>query len=77
MLAGAMIARRHLTWGFLGAFLLAGGLPSCADYRSHKDRLTTDAGSQPTEDCTDGIDNDGNGLVDCADPACQASPLDP
>jgi hypothetical protein len=26
----------------------------------------------PTEDCTDAIDNDGNGLVDCADPACQA-----
>jgi hypothetical protein len=23
------------------------------------------------EDCTDGVDNDGNGLIDCADPACQ------
>ena len=25
-----------------------------------------------TEDCTNGIDDDGNGLVDCADPACNA-----
>lgn len=24
------------------------------------------------EDCRDGIDNDGNGLADCADPACEA-----
>jgi hypothetical protein len=25
-----------------------------------------------TEDCMNGIDDDGNGLVDCADPACNA-----
>ncbi len=25
-----------------------------------------------TEDCTDGVDNDGDGLVDCDDPDCQA-----
>lgn len=25
----------------------------------------------PVEDCTDGKDNDGNGLEDCADPACE------
>jgi hypothetical protein len=24
-----------------------------------------------SEDCLDGVDNDGNGLVDCADPGCQ------
>jgi hypothetical protein len=34
-----------------------------------------------TEDCLDGIDNDGNALVDCADPACQpdfqCAPLPP
>jgi hypothetical protein len=26
-------------------------------------------------DCTDGIDNDGNGLTDCADPDCSGGPL--
>ncbi len=26
------------------------------------------------EDCSDGLDNDGNGVADCADPACQDSP---
>jgi len=29
-------------------------------------------GCAPTEDCTDGLDNNCNGLADCADPACQA-----
>ena len=29
---------------------------------------------QPTEtDCTDGIDNDCNGKIDCADPACTSA----
>jgi len=38
---------------------------------------TTNSSSSSTgtsggpEDCLDGIDNDGNGLIDCADPACQ------
>jgi hypothetical protein len=28
--------------------------------------------AKPTEtDCSDGIDNDGNGLTDCADPSCE------
>ena len=38
----------------------------------------------PDEDCTDGIDNDGDGLIDCDDsddcgddPACTEPPLDP
>ena len=26
--------------------------------------------------CSDGIDNDGNGLVDCEDPGCQTKRLD-
>jgi hypothetical protein len=28
--------------------------------------------SSTTEDCMNGIDDDGNGMVDCADPACSA-----
>ena len=28
-----------------------------------------------TEECDNGIDDDGNGLVDCEDPACSTSPL--
>jgi hypothetical protein len=28
--------------------------------------------SPPVEDCLNGVDDDHNGLVDCADPACQA-----
>ena len=28
-------------------------------------------------DCEDGIDNDQNGLIDCADPACNNQPCDP
>ena len=28
------------------------------------------------EDCTDGVDNDGDGLVDCADPDCNGTPCD-
>jgi hypothetical protein len=29
------------------------------------------SGGSGTEDCLDGVDNDGNALADCADPACQ------
>ena len=25
------------------------------------------------DQCADGIDNDGNGLIDCMDPSCQGS----
>ena len=36
------------------------------------------AGTQAQENtaltCADGLDNDGNGLIDCLDPACQALP---
>ncbi len=28
------------------------------------------------ENCTDGVDNDGDGLADCADPDCAATPCD-
>lgn len=31
---------------------------------------TTSSGMGTTEDCTDGVDNDGNGKIDCADPGC-------
>ncbi len=30
------------------------------------------ASCQPTEDCTNGVDDDCNGAIDCADPACDA-----
>ena len=33
-----------------------------------------DAQCNPHEVCDDGIDNDDNGLTDCADPACSATP---
>lgn len=33
---------------------------------------TVDEGACPTEVCDDGVDNDGNGLTDCDDPACAA-----
>lgn len=33
---------------------------------------STSTGMTGTEDCTDGVDNDGNGKVDCADPGCTA-----
>lgn len=65
-----MIARRRLPRGCLTAFLAAGGLSSCGEY--HVPTPKPDAASPPPEICTDGVDNDGNGLVDCADPACQS-----
>jgi hypothetical protein len=33
-----------------------------------------DSGATVTEDCTDGVDNDGNGAADCADAACADDP---
>ncbi len=33
---------------------------------------TPDGGCVAVEDCTNGLDDDCNGLVDCADPACKA-----
>ena len=33
-----------------------------------------DAGNNVEFDCTDGVDDDGDGLVDCADPDCAADP---
>lgn len=32
------------------------------------------APEQPPEICSDGIDNDGNGQVDCSDPSCAGDP---
>src|SRR5580698_10770098 len=49
------------------AFGLAEAVVGCAQ---HGAAPKPDGGASP-ENCTDGIDNDGNGLVDCADPACQ------
>jgi hypothetical protein len=45
-------------------FLIAGLLGGCADLHE---------GMQAGE-CLDGLDNDGNGIVDCADLGCMASP---
>jgi hypothetical protein len=40
-------------------------------------KLTEDTGPTPAEVCNDGIDNDGDALVDAADPDCaQPPPLD-
>jgi len=37
--------------------------------------LLNGAGSnEASEDCTDGADNDGDGLIDCADPDCSTDP---
>lgn len=36
---------------------------------------TTTTTTRPFERCNDGIDNDGNGLADCADPACFGDPV--
>jgi hypothetical protein len=35
--------------------------------------LAVECGEGPAESCDDGRDNDGDGLVDCADPACAAA----
>jgi hypothetical protein len=51
----------HYSWVILG-LVLAG----CGDDKSPS--------AQPTEsNCGDGLDNDGDGLVDCADPDCRQS----
>ena len=34
--------------------------------------MSSSTGMPPTEDCFDGIDNDGDGLADCDDPKCAA-----
>lgn len=36
---------------------------------------TIDDNDSTAEDCTDGLDNDGNGQADCADPACADLPI--
>ena len=45
--------------------LLLGGCTIITDFQS--DRLL----EQTEERCSDRADNDGNGLTDCADPACK------
>jgi hypothetical protein len=40
---------------------------------NYPNRLCCD--SEVEEICDDGIDNSGNGLIDCADPACHPSPV--
>jgi hypothetical protein len=54
-----------LCLGFCGA----GNMAGC---NGHSAGRIADAGNNAPENCTDGVDNDGNGLVDCEDPACQA-----
>ena len=36
--------------------------------------ISVGGGPAPTEDCANGVDDDADGLVDCADPDCAASP---
>jgi hypothetical protein len=45
---------------------------SADDAGSTSDAAAGD-GCKPTEDCTNGIDDNCNGLVDCADPACMTT----
>jgi hypothetical protein len=49
------------------------GVPACHLIVSFDDPVVVPDAAQPlpTEACEDGIDNDGDGLVDCADPSCQ------
>ena len=55
----------------LGAALLATAL-SCSGKADDDDGDDDgDDGSTATEDCTDGIDNDGDGYVDCIDFDCE------
>ena len=36
--------------------------------------ISLGGGPAPTEDCTNGVDDDGDGLADCADPDCATNP---
>lgn len=50
-----------------------GGCESCDDGLQNGDETGVDCGGDCppcSEDCTNGTDDDGNGLVDCEDPAC-------
>ena len=52
-------------------------VPFCGDGECHPPgedvcNCPVDCGSPPAEDCTDGIDNDCDGLVDCDDEGCVA-----
>ncbi|HEY5241383.1 MAG TPA: hypothetical protein VIJ22_07955, partial [Polyangiaceae bacterium] len=49
---------------------VADGSAVNADGASAGDAAGAGDGCKPTEDCTNGIDDDCNGLVDCADPGC-------
>ncbi len=47
-------------------------MAGCSGQHDSPKRTGSNAdGGHVAENCTDGIDNDGNGLVDCADPGCQ------
>ena len=67
----AATARRVMTHWTLLIFVLSLGLVGC-----NGDTVKDDTGPDCRdmvdcpEDCADGVDNDGNGDVDCDDPAC-------
>lgn len=49
--------------------IVQGGLS--VNPRLENGTFTCKAGAPPTENCNNGIDDDGNGLIDADDPACQ------
>lgn len=54
------------------------GLVQGNEYCDPPDGATCGPDCQPTpENCVDGLDNDGNGLVDCEEPGCAADPACP
>lgn len=59
-----MVRTRLLPWGFVAAFALCWAA-SCSD----------DVPLERSDaECSDKKDNDGDGLIDCADPDCRARP---
>jgi hypothetical protein len=47
-----------------------GGMTTASTSASSSSMSSSSTGMPPTEDCFDGIDNDGDGLADCDDPKC-------
>jgi hypothetical protein len=50
-----------------------GGAASASSSSAASTSASTGAGGALVEDCTNGVDDDGDTLVDCADPACGAT----
>lgn len=51
-----------------------GGTPSTGTPTGTPSTGTPTGTTPPVEDCTDGVENDGDGLLDCEDPDCAADP---